>query len=389
MEDSNDLPTRLSRSAANPSIVAAAAQDMGRPLPPANSKQRESKHYYENLTASEYRLGNPGDNAVHLNFDCMKSHSRDCAIRAKKHFSSAYDNFQALKHIINAVVRMGDKFGNKELRNSVFMSPSEIFKGLMGYLKCSTMSFKIASVTKEHIDAGKAEETRAPPPSADNDNKGLKSGLLVRRARHLPVASLHVSKVGSHSNFKDEDNHFQMIVKAMATKILTVIGMYELFNRPGPIYDITPTRMIIGGGSGRPEINPDVAELYFRLVRLAEYYRSDILKFDTARTGSQISLIPDITGVFAGFIRLMWMRFGERTVDTGTYSESELQLIIAECNRIYQHFKNESGEHSVASKACSEFVMEINRRYGVVKREDFEKFLASVPDVPPMPGDEI
>ena len=365
--DNDDLQTRVSRAARNNAIGATVRQDLNRPLP-VNDKQKQSKHYYENLVVSSYNPGDPGRVGFAVrNFNISTCSGRNLAIRAKKHFSSAYDNFQALKNIINAVVRMGDKFGNKELRNSVFMSPSEIFKGLMGYLKCSTMSFFLDPVTKEELNGGKLADNNN---DADGDNGGLKTGL----SDDIPSAFVYVSKVGSNSNFKDEDNHFQMIVKAMAAKILTVIGMYELFNRPGPIYDITPTRMIIGGGSSRPEINPDASELYFRLVRLAEYYRSDILNFKTATTGSQISLIPDMNGVFAGFIRLMWMRFGETTVYSGTYSESELQLIIAECNRIYQHFKNESGEHSVASKACSEFVMEINRRYGVVKREDFEKF---------------
>jgi hypothetical protein len=373
LDDSDTLQTRESRTRANNLIDAAAAQNT-QAVP---GKQNQSNHYYENFAASDFHLGNPGIPGDHQNFNLLLASERVLATRAKKQFSNAYDNFQALKNIINAVVRMGDKFGNKEIRNSIFMSPSEIFKGLMGYLKCSTMSFKIEPINKEALEQGKTAAEGAPNTQSDHDNYGLKSGLVDAGfgRRITGSAFVYFSKVGDNSNFKDEDMHFQMIVKAMATKILTVIGMYDLFNRPGPIYDLTPTRMIIGGGSSRPEINPDAAELYFRLVRLAEYYRSDILKFDTTNTaGSQISMIPDITGVFSGFIRLMWLKFGQTTVDSGTYSESELQLIIAECNSIYQHFKNESGEHSVAAKACSEFVMEINRRYGIIKREDFEKF---------------
>jgi len=370
LSNSNDLHSREERLAGN--VAGRAAAILLDPTRDTTNTANKSKHYYENLISSTYKLGSPGDLNFKENFDLLLSSQRELATYARNHFNSTYDNFQALKNIINAVVRMGDKFGNKELRNSVFMSPSEIFKALMAYIKGSAMSLNISHVITKQVLELTITANNGNATNANERNKGFKTSQMGVRN---PKIFLFIGKVGENSNFVDEDMHFQMIVKAMATKILTVIGMYELFNRPGPIYDLTPTRMIIGGGSiGHTEINPDATELYFRLVRLAEYYRSDILKFDTAIQDDQISLIPDISGVFTGFIRLMWLKFGQTTVDTGTYSESELKMIIAECNSIYQHFKGESGTNSISYKACNEFVMEINRRYGAVKRDDFEKF---------------
>ena len=319
-----------------------------------------TNHYYSRLANSARHIGSPYNVAgtAPNTFNIMRADDRKMAEIAVDQFSRTYDNFQALKNIINAIVRMGDKFGNKELRNSVFMSPSEIFKNLMSYLKCSATTFTFTPNTAAGVIAGTA---------SDRVNRGFLK---------IPTATLHVGTVATGSTeFELEDWYFQMIVKAMATKILTVIGVYDLFNRPGPVYDLTPTRMIIGGAMDRPEVLPEAAELYFRLVRLAEYYR--ISAFTNMNNEKQIGLVPDVGGVFAGFVKLMWMKFGNTTVSQGNYSDSELQQIVAEINSIYHHFKGES-EHSVTSKACNEFVMEINRRYGIVKRTDFESFYKMV-----------
>lgn len=304
-------------------------------------------HYYTNFGRSNNHIGNPEPGNT---FNLLMHSDRTMAEFAVKRFAETYDNFQALKNIINAIVRMGDKFGNKELRNSVFMSPSEIFKNLMAYLKCSATSFKFAY----------------------NPAAGAGHGFT-----HVPTATLHVGAVGANNTeFTTEDNYFQMIVKAMATKILTVIGVYDLFNRPGPVYDLTPTRIIIGGAMDQVEVLPEAAELYFRLTRLAEYYRQDAFsQYDAAAATDNkfIGFIPDVGGVFAGLTRLIWLKFGRSTVDQGSYSDSELRQLITEINSIYHHFKGDS-EHSVTSKACNEFVMEINRRYGVVKKSDYENY---------------
>lgn len=315
---------------------------------------RDNAEYFENIRLSAIHLGDPHSDHA---FNLMRADERQLAEHAIKRFSETYENFQALKNIVNAIVRMGDKFGNKELRNSVFMSPSEIFKNLMSYLKCSATSFEF-KFTKNAARLPAVAE-----PAVTMDNFGLDGTVTAR---------VSVGSVGANSKFVLEDSYFQMVVKAMATKVLTVIGVYDLFNRPGPVYDLTPTRMIIGGAVERPEIMPEATELYFRLTRLAEYYRKDAFKYGMSND-KQIGFIPDVSGVFSGFIKLMWLRFGETTVDQGSYSDSELQQLITEINSIYHHFKGES-EHSVTSKACNEFVMEINRRYGIVKKSDFESY---------------
>jgi hypothetical protein len=342
------------------------------------------EHYYTRLDNSTLHMGNPAVNT----FNLLRADHRAMAEIAVKRFAETYDNFQALKNIINAIVRMGDKFGNKELRNSVFMSPSEIFKNLMAYLKCSATSFTFSKGTFDTLvadakarvrpeDGGTRVGGAATSAATDQTDMGFWwfNGGLARSVSEL-VATLKVGAVGLNTEFTTEDNYFQMIVKAMATKILTVIGVYDLFNRPGPVYDLTPTRMIIGGAMDQVEVLPEAAELYFRLTRLAEYYRNDAFSQYVAAAAADnkfIGFIPDVSGVFAGLTRLIWLKFGLSTVSQGSYSDSELRQLITEINSIYHHFKGDS-DHSVTSKACNEFVMEINRRYGVVKKSDYENY---------------
>lgn len=324
-------------------------------------------HYYNALSRSgvggagaAISLGDPS-----VSRDMMKIDDRLFVKNSQTQVDRVLDNFQALKNIINATVRMGDKFGDKQLRNSVFMTSNEIFRTMMSYLKCSAMSMTM-NIGDLMIAAGTA---------SDDDNNGLRTSI---------ECNVKLSPIGNNrSNFASEDRYFQMMVKAMASKILTVIGVYDLFERPSPIYDLTPTRMIIGGAAAGPEILSGAAELYFRLPRLAEFYRT-LFQFGggagagagavpgpgNIQDGKRISMIPEVSGVFSGFVRLMFLKLGNATVDTGSYSDSDMRLIIAECNAIYGNY---SGENAV-SDACNEFVMEINRRYGIVKKDDYESF---------------
>jgi hypothetical protein len=386
-----------------------------------DDKLASNVHYYTRLAASNRNIGNP---AVGNTFNLLRADHRKMAEIAVARFSETYDNFQALKNIINAIVRMGDKFGNKELRNTVFLSPSEIFKNLMAYLKCSATTFEfskgnfdtLVTNAKRHVvnaqggtggllaviapaAAGDASLVDVNQPAAEDDRDmgfwyspagavfpvGAIAANLKNGVRDSTlVATLKVGAVGANMEFQTEDNYFQMIVKAMATKILTVIGVYDLFNRPGPVYDLTPTRMIIGGAMDQVEIIPEATELYFRLTRLAEYYRNTAFtSYATAMTRTDerfIGFIPDVAGVFSGLTKLIWLKFGLTTVDQGSYSDSELRQLIKEINDIYHHFKGES-EHSVTSKACNEFVMEINRRYGVIKKSDYENYFKMMREV--------
>ena len=82
-------------------------------------------------------------------------------------------------------------------------------------------------------------------------------------------------------------------------------------------------------------------------------------------------MLPEMEGVFSGIIRLIFHRVEGGASSSGDYSDLEVRSIVREVNAIYENFRS-SGKGGAISEALSAFVMEINRRYGVVKRKDWD-----------------
>lgn len=294
--------------------------------------------------------------------------------------NTTLDNFQALKNILNAFVRIGAKFGGAELRRQVFMSPSEIYRALHQYLKKSALS--CGTVAK----AGNAYPIGgAPVPGDDPALKGFP--MPMRTGSGVFFGMADVGQLGPDfdgdalaGDFQTEDVYFTYCVKAMGAKILTVLGTFDLFERPKPLYQLTPIRMILGGAdSVPPPVYPEAAELYFRLPRLAEFYQN-LFSQDSTEGALQIALLPELEGIFAGFMRLIFLRSGKAAGPGGTnvdltgvdYSEQELYTLLTEINGIFETYRSLSPQNPVEA-ALMGFVAEVNRHYGVVKKEELQK----------------
>ncbi len=313
-------------------------------------------HYYDKVraVAADGKVGipelgvNPGDAHV---------------AAAKKSVGDAWEHLQVLKNLVNAFARIGDKFGDKELRTQIFMSPTQIYKTLIDYLKQSAMS------------VNKTAANLATPAVQ------LNTGADVIPAMAAAVGPWQVyfgavDEGGATGNYAIEDRYFALIVKAMGAKVLTALGVYDMFERTSPLYELTPTRMIVGGAfDGEPEVIEGAAELYFRLIRLAEFYREP-LQWD-GKTGDEwkVAMLPELEGVFSGLIRIIFQK--AVSPDTGDYSDSEMQSLVREVNRIYEHFRGKSAEN-VSQTAIAAFISEINRRYGVIKKKDMADYWAMV-----------
>ena len=74
--------------------------------------------------------------------------------------------------------------------------------------------------------------------------------------------------------FRRLDDMFVHVIKAMCAKILTVVGTYDVFQRPFEIQTMSPVRLIIGGGDEVPKVETNAVDLYLRLPLLAEFYRN-------------------------------------------------------------------------------------------------------------------
>lgn len=185
--------------------------------------------------------------------------------------------------------------------------------------------------------------------------------------------------------FNREDDYFVLVLKSIAAKIFTVTGMYDVLDRPMEFNGLTPIRMITGGSVETPKVEDGAVALYLRLPLLAQFYRgifgwegqddmfksySDLRRKDT---NVKISMVPDVDGVFAGLIRLIFRK--TKYVDSNSYGDEDIKEIIREVNLIYQRMQSKHPQNTVM-ETIHEFVAEINRRYGIVsktERDDYER----------------
>ena len=352
------------------------------------------KHYYDKFGATVFNTDNVD---VGMPGEGIKV-GEPTFTESKKQIKGAYENFQALKNLVNAFARIGDKFGGQELHAKVFMSPAQIYKALLDYLKHSALSINRAGTETRKNTVYEA------PALADNAVTIPAAGVAGPRFVEIPLPATMLgdavlapvpaqalygagpyqaffSRVDGEcdrfDNYAKERPLFATAVKAMAAKILTVVGVFDMFERTTPLYELTPVRTIIGGGDA--DVVPDAAvepaavELYYRMPLLAEFYRK-LLQFDTSGAGGgndpQIALIADFEGTFSGIIKFMFLKTQDRD---GEYSESEVRTIVREVNAIHAHFVQRHAE-GTTSAVLSAFVAEINRRYGIVKKSDYEAF---------------
>lgn len=279
----------------------------------------------------------------------------------QKEVGDALRTLQSLKNLVNAFARIGAKFGGEELKRKTFMSPTDMWRRLTNYIKVSAVSTG-ADVAAD----GATQVAGAPAPQFQAVAGNLGAG-------HFVVYPTPVQDNGALvSNWTQENVFFGFIIKAMAAKILTVVGTFDLFERPEPLYDLTPTRMILGGYSDAPEVIPAATELYFRMPRLAEFYR-DLFAFDNApgAANTKISFLPELGGTFSKLISWVFVK-AKDAAKSGDYSETEVEGLVDAINTIYNKYK-EHGDQC-CRKAVQGFVAEINRRYAIIKREDYTKF---------------
>lgn len=189
----------------------------------------------------------------------------------------------------------------------------------------------------------------------------------------------------SSSVFAIDDTYFVLTVKAICGKIMTVTGVNALFKNPNAYRNTlsqNKTRLIMGGSESileNPDVIDDAVELYVRLPLLMEFYRAI---FDNANKGykqeslndigpldeEQISFVPEIGNIWSNLIKNIFDK--SKHIENGVYTPDNMRKIISEINAIYKHYKRDVSEESLTRHIIMELVAEINRRYGVIKRQE-------------------
>lgn len=201
--------------------------------------------------------------------------------------------------------------------------------------------------------------------------------VAIGGTRGNPTVTFDPARGKYINGSRTEDIYFYLMIKAMAAKVLTIVGVYDIFDRYNVVSDITPIRQIVGGGEESlvPEVLPEAAELYFRLIRLAEFY-VDFLRFKktpAAPADKAIVLIPELDGEFTELIKQIFLRGQILDTNLGDYSDYELREIVRSVNNIYLRYKEKAGDKA-NSAAVEAFIKEINRRYGIVKGSEWNKY---------------
>lgn len=184
-----------------------------------------------------------------------------------------------------------------------------------------------------------------------------------------------------NAGFKEEDAMFVNLMKAMSAKVLTVLGTYDLMERPNEKQLINPVRMILGGAHETPEILEGAVELYVRLPLLAEFYRELFdFKGEKSTYGAnvnddsvKITMLPEIEGKFAQVVRLLFRRFAH--IKRQQYTDAELGELISEINSLYNSYR---GSADATHQIIRDFMNEVNKRYGFMKWKDHVSYLKNL-----------
>ena len=208
-------------------------------------------------------------------------------------------------------------------------------------------------------------------------------------------------------------------LNAIAGKIFAAIGLYNRTHNHLKTHgsaDII-TQTVFGRGLA-VEVIPGAAELYMRLPLLVEFYR-DVLGFEehaeytetvskmrsgyrnganigdplepaddvdghrvynsehleeVRLVGSKITMVPDVDGMYATIIRIIFDSNMYKTGSDNRYSESIIKDMVSAINQIYSKCLATSPTDPTG-EAFRGLVREINRRIMIVKWADAEKYI--------------
>jgi hypothetical protein len=304
----------------------------------------------------------------------------------------------ALKNLIATFINTADVFGGNKISAQIPMSPIQIYTNLLKYIRVSAFSLGLkktpataAGGVPTYTYNGTVPNTSGKTVGTTYNDTNVVTGVSdgtdltgVAKIRHewgcVAMNPANKELFANHPfsyDFHDTNTLFTLVIKSIIAKILTATGVYDLFNRPINYDGLgywSGLRLIMGGGSERPKIITEALELYVRMPLLAEFYRT-LFKFNDGVNGNsgdfkEISMVPEMEGTFTELISFIFDR--ARFVEDGGYSDTDIAALVEIINRIYQKF---SKSNSPVRSCILEFVAEINRRYGIIKKEERVNFI--------------
>jgi len=325
-------------------------------------KRTPGDHYYNQLQAS----------GVVANLNNNTGLNPEEFAEVHKQHKSFIKAVQILKNIMSVFVSIGSKINNVDVNQKTYMTPTQIYNNLCEYLVWCMFTYRRPVVAVGA--AGAVAEGNVA------DLAGVNARFKVQARNSVP---------------EFDDKLFMLTIKAMCAKIFTVLGLQDVMKRPLEHAKFSPIRVMLGGADLVPKVHTEALELYLRLPLLAYYYRDmfDFYNDDGTVDGKlptfrrvsnlagkpndnllKITMVPEMEGVFSGLIELVFNKYRSLTYDQ--LSESSMIDLVHEVNAIYEKEKShvKSGE-TVASCAIYDFVNEVNRRFGIVLKDQRDLYV--------------
>lgn len=383
-------------------------------------KANSGQHYYENIGSKYNKLKTPVGNLATLiphlpgnPYISLDADDAACGFSGVEQIDKIMRNFVVLKNIMSIFINIGDKFGKNAVHKQIFMSPVQIYRNLVDFIKyCSfgiglkafdnnaaTPIMKLVTtpdsstviVTGDIItntNSYNMKSTDKFPTNVVFASGFDKNDALTKFRENFGIYMRSAYKELQGGPIMEEaDEMFVLIIKSMCAKILTTVGMYDLMSRPTEKIYMSPVRFIIGGNYDNPEIIEPAVELYVRLPLLAEFYRKlfdfygEEQELDAtgnflpmqhrANRAEKISMMPEAEGNFSGLVKIIFRK--ARGINVKNYSDVEIKELIKAINEIWNKLHSAGGSDPIGY-IIREFVKEINMRYGLVAKSEQEKY---------------
>jgi hypothetical protein len=242
--------------------------------------------------------------------------------------------------------------------------------GLTKYLRDNMFELKVSSdQAKNIIDTDVVEPTN-------------RDDLLFREVGYVGMRGVETKQGydGDYSPFhdiysKDCDQLFTLIVKSMVAKVMTAVGTFNIFHKsstPEGMGYKPSVRKILGGDEGVKVID-DAMEIYVRIPLLLQFYHkifalknvNDNNPYNPRGGDKILAIVPEMDNVFGGIVRLVFVD----TNGDANYSDTDIRMIIEECNKIYVTYKGKP-----FSVVVNDLIAEVNARYGIVAKSDSKMY---------------
>lgn len=223
----------------------------------------------------------------------------------------------------------------------------------------------------------------------------LQPGQIMENLLKFQIFDIYLSFHGGATCLPSIDECkvlYNKVINGITTKILATISAYELFNRPPNYLRIAGAnetnylpnsviRQIMGGGGGvseYPEIIDEAIELYVRLILLAEFYRNVFPSFEKSPGGRRpndliIVFFPHLNNIWGKFVKIIF--YDARGINDGNYALEQFSNIIRAINDIYKFYKSKK---FTCDEILMEFVVEVNKRFGMVVQSDIDNYIAEM-----------